>query len=91
MFALAVLVVGCTQSQPTEFADTVYTNGKIYTVNEAQPWAEAVGVKDGKLIFVGSAADAEGIKGKSKCVVGPGGSCVKPGIFDLHTHHFIAP
>ena len=73
MFALAVLVVGCTQSQPTEFADTVYTSGKIYTVNEAQPWAEAVGVKDGKLIIAGSAADAESVTGESTTVVDPDG------------------
>ncbi len=91
IFALAVLVVGCTRSQPAELADTVYTNGKIYTVNEAQPWAEAVGVKDGKLIFVGSAADAEGVTGKSTSVVDLGGNFVMPGIFDLHTHPFITP
>ena len=91
MFALAVLVVGCTQSQPTEFADTVYTNGNIYTVNEAQPWAEAVAVKDGKLIFVGAAADAEGVTGESTSVVDLGGNFVMPGIFDLHTHPFITP
>ena len=69
IFALAFLIVGCTQSQPTEFADTVYTNGKIYTVDEAQPWAEAVAVKDGKLIIVGSAADAESVTGESTTVV----------------------
>ena len=31
-----------------EIADVVYTNGRIYTVNEAQSWAEAVAIKDGK-------------------------------------------
>ncbi len=34
---LAWISVGC--AQPDEVADTVYTNGRIYTVNEAQPWA----------------------------------------------------
>ena len=34
-------------------ADTVYTNGKFYTVNEAQPWAEAVAIKDGRFVYVG--------------------------------------
>ena len=91
IFDLAVLIVGCTQSQPAEFADTVYTNGRIYTVNEAQPWAEAVAVKDGKLVFVGSAADAESVTGESTSVVDLGGHFVMPGIFDLHTHPFITP
>ena len=31
----------------SEVADTVYTNGKIYSVNEAQPGAEAVAIKNG--------------------------------------------
>ena len=31
-------------------ADTVYTNGKFYTVNEAQTWAVAVAIKDGKFV-----------------------------------------
>ena len=34
-------------------ADVVYTNGKIYTVNEKQPWAEAVAIKDGEFLVVG--------------------------------------
>ena len=40
-------------------ADVAYTNGKIYTVNDAQPWAEAVAIKDGKFLLVGSNSDVE--------------------------------
>ena len=40
-------------------ADYVFTNGKIYTVNEKQPWAEAVAINDGKFIAVGSNADVK--------------------------------
>ena len=32
-----------------EVADSVFTNGRIYTVDETRPWAEAVAIKDGKL------------------------------------------
>jgi predicted amidohydrolase YtcJ len=46
-------------SQPAVVADVVYTNGIIYTVNEAQPWAEAVAIKDGKFVVVGSVSDVE--------------------------------
>jgi hypothetical protein len=35
------LFAGACASQPRDDADTVYTNGKIYTVSEAKPWAEA--------------------------------------------------
>ena len=36
-----------------EIADVVLTNGKIYTVNDNQPWAESIAIKDGKFIYVG--------------------------------------
>ena len=44
-----------------ETADTIYINGKIYTVNDAQPWAEAVAIKDGKFQKVGSSKEIEGL------------------------------
>ncbi len=72
-------------------ADIVYTNGNIYTVNKAQPWAEAVAIKDGKLLIVGSNADVDAATGDSTEVVDLGGKFVMPGIFDLHTHPFITP
>jgi len=40
-------------------ADTVLINGKIYTLNPDQPWAEAVAITDGKFTFVGSSAEVE--------------------------------
>ena len=55
---LAIVLVACGQQageSPTARADTIYTNGKIYTVNEAQSWAEALAIKDGAFVVVGSA------------------------------------
>jgi predicted amidohydrolase YtcJ len=72
--------------QPAEVADTVYTNGRIYTVDEAQPWAEAVAIKDGKFLVVGSAADVEAVTGEGTEVVDLGGKFVMPGMIDVHTH-----
>ena len=36
-----------------EVADTIYTGGTILTMNDASPRAEAVAVKDGRIIAVG--------------------------------------
>ena len=91
---IALLAAGCNRAQTDSdavVADTVYTNGKIYTVNEAQPWAEAVAVKDGKFIAVGSTDDALAMSGDDTVTVDLGGKFVMPGIFDLHTHPFITP
>ena len=67
-------------------ADVAYTNGKIYTVNEAQPWAEAVAIKDGKFIIVGSNAEVRALVGDRTEVIDLGGKFVMPGFTDAHLH-----
>ncbi len=69
-----------------ETADTVYKNGKIYTVNEKQEWAEAVAIKDGKFIKVGSNAAIEKFIGEKTEVIDLAGNFVMPGIYDAHVH-----
>ncbi len=83
LLAVAALLcaTACTQT-----ADVVYTNGRIYTVNEAQPWAEAVAIKDGKFIVVGSNADVEAVTGEGTEVVDLGGRMAMPGLIDVHQH-----
>ena len=63
LMALVALTVGCTQEQASEKqkaasastgSDTIYHNGIIITINDQQPEAEAVAVKDGKILAVGS-------------------------------------
>jgi len=83
---LLLLIAACGQQPQGEIADTVYTNGRIYTVNEAQPWAEAVAIKDGKFITVGSLVDVESVIGTSTEVIDLGGRFVMPGLHDLHLH-----
>ncbi|MBW2398381.1 MAG: amidohydrolase [Deltaproteobacteria bacterium] len=71
----------------SEVADSVYTNGRIYTVNEAQPWAEAVAIKDGRFLVVGSNADIETVTGESTEVIELAGAFAMPGLGDPHMHH----
>jgi predicted amidohydrolase YtcJ len=82
-----VLTCGCggpsTQS-PT--ADTVYQYGRIYTVDAKNPWAEAVAIKDGRFLKVGSNADIQEFVGKATTVIDLGGRFAMPGIHDLHVH-----
>jgi hypothetical protein len=69
-----------------EPADVVFKNGNIYTVNERQPRAEAVAVKAGKIIFVGSNRAAKAYEGKGTRVVDLKGNTVVPGLTDSHYH-----
>jgi len=88
--ALAFFGVACSSGgvPAADAADTVYTNGRIYTVNEAQPWVEAVAIKDGTFLVVGLNADIEATAGESTQVVDLGGKFVMPGIVDMHAHPF---
>jgi predicted amidohydrolase YtcJ len=68
----------------SEPADVVFEHGNIYTVNEAQPRAEAIAVKRGRIIFVGSDADAA--KYEAARVIDLSGKTVVPGLTDSHCH-----
>src|SRR3989304_5564619 len=63
-----------------------FINGKIYTVNEKQPYAEAVVVEGNKIIFVGSNKDAQKMIDESTEVVDLKGKLMLPGFFDAHLH-----
>jgi predicted amidohydrolase YtcJ len=81
-------VVGCSSVQPEQAADTIYTGGSIITVNDAQPTAEAVAVKNGKILMVGSAADVEKAhKGAATQIVDLTGKTLVPGFLDPHSHY----
>jgi len=69
-------------------ADLVFTNGNIYTVNDKQAHAEAVAVKGGRIVFVGSNAAAKQYQGSNTRVVDLHGATVVPGMTDAH-YHFI--
>jgi len=60
------------------------TNGRIYTVNEAQPWAEAVAIRNGKIVHVGDNTSAS--KFEAARTTDLGGRMIMPGIVDGHTH-----
>lgn len=69
-----------------ESADTVYLNGKFYTANESQAWAEAVALKDGKFLHVGNNKSVKEHVGALTLVVDLEGQMAMPGIHDAHSH-----
>lgn len=89
IFALILLIAALSLfsiSSKPETADVVFTNGNIYTVNERQPHAEALAVKDGRILFVGSNEDVKKYEGKGTRVVDLKGHTVVPGMTDAHYH-----
>ncbi|WP_436371522.1 amidohydrolase [Cytobacillus sp. BC1816] len=67
-------------------ATLVLKNGKVYTMEEDQPLAEAVVIKDGEIQFVGSSSDVENYVGEDTEVIDLEGKMVSPGFMDGHTH-----
>jgi len=67
-------------------ADSVYLNGRIYTVDEAQEWVGAIAIKDGSFLHVGSSAQVKKYIGAGTEVVDLDGRFVMPGMFDSHLH-----
>ncbi|MCH6574723.1 MAG: amidohydrolase family protein, partial [Bacteroidetes bacterium] len=65
---------------------TAFINGKIFTVNQQQPIAEAVIVADNKIMFVGSNEEAEKFIDASTNVVDLNGKLMLPGFNDSHLH-----
>ncbi len=92
--ALLVLVLGgcgpATEQAPmataVTAADKIYVNARIYTVDAADSWAEAMAVKDGKIVAIGSADDVAAHTGVETTLVDLAGRMLMPGIHDTHIH-----
>ena len=75
-----------TSAQQPQTADIILHNGVIWTVDEKSPTAEAVAIKDGKFLIVGSNSAALKLRGPNTRVVDLNGSFVVPGFNDNHVH-----
>jgi len=69
-----------------DVADTVYLNGKIITVDDANPKATAVAIKDGKIVYVGDARGAKPLMAASTQQINLQGKTMVPGFVDAHGH-----
>ena len=71
-------------------ATRIFKNGKVYTVNKEQPWAEAVAVDGDKIVFVGSDEGAMELAGADTEVTDLEGKMMLPGFIDGHVHPLMA-
>lgn len=67
-------------------ADIVVLHGKIYTVNAKQPWAEALAIRGGKIIAVGSQKEIGRYRGATTRTIDAKDHLVLPGFVDTHVH-----
>ncbi len=67
-------------------ADYVIQNGKIYTSNARQPWAQAVAIKGKNIAYVGDNAGAKAFIGKETVIADLQGKMMLPGLISTHEH-----
>ena len=82
------LSTSCGPRQPAQVADLIYAGGDIVTMNDAQPAAEALAVKDGKVLAIGTRAEVEKLKGNTTTMVDLAGKTLLPGFLDAHSHYY---
>ena len=83
LFALLLTGPALAQEQP---ADLVLRGGKIVTLSEATPQAQALAASGGRVVFVGSDDDAAAYIGDGTEVVDLEGRLAVPGFIEGHAH-----
>jgi predicted amidohydrolase YtcJ len=81
------IVAGCSRqpaTAPAKPGTVAVVNAKIWTGDEAQPWAQALVIDGAALTFVGANEDAR--KANAAQTVDAGGRLIVPGFTDAHTH-----
>ncbi len=86
LFLSLLLILTMTTFTNSQQNKTAFINGKIYTVNEKQPYAEAVIIEGNKIMFVGSNEDAKKEIDPSTTVIDLHGKLMLPGFNDAHVH-----
>lgn len=89
-----LLLGGCDQPTDTTTDDsaaltpaaTILTNARIYTLDPAMPWAEAVAIGDGRYLYVGDVAGANRYLGEQTRRIDLAGKMLMPGVNDAHAH-----
>ena len=83
-------LISCHQKTNKEtMADAIYVNGDIITMEvDSANYVEAVALKDGKIMFVGSKVEAEKLKGDSTKMIDLQGKTLLPAFLDGHGHFY---
>ena len=86
VFALFITIAVAVACETTGPADLILVNGNIITVDDERPQAQAVAIKDERIIAVGDNATIERLRSEDTEVVDLEGKTVVPGLVDAHLH-----
>lgn len=90
LLAVQTLVSGpqalAAEETNAEGADLIAVFGSIYTGNAARTWEEALAVRKGKIVYLGTNHGAQKFKDAKTTVLNLKGKMVMPGFCDSHVH-----
>jgi hypothetical protein len=84
--AALLAVLACAGLAAEAPADLVFTGGAVYTVDPARSWAQAVAVRSGRILFVGTDVGVKQFVGPKTRVLKLGGRMLLPSFQDAHVH-----
>ncbi len=79
---LFLLATGCRSAAP----DFILAGGRVFTADDARPWAQAIAVRGERIVAVGEDAQIRAMAAPSTRVIELNGRVVVPGINDAHVH-----
>ena len=85
---LVCFVTGTAAAQST-FPEVIFYNGKVFTSDPGQLWAEAVAVKDNRILAVGGNQNVLALAGPDTKLLDLGQRTVIPGLNDAHVHALV--
>lgn len=88
---LQALLLACTclvacGEAPAPGVDRIFFGGAIYTLDESQPWVEALAIDGNEIVYVGDAAGALALSGSATVQHDLEGKMLLPGLIDTHMH-----
>jgi predicted amidohydrolase YtcJ len=82
----SIALAGCNKPEVTVEATGIYSNGQIVTVDDAVGTVEALAVKDGRILALGSDRAMEQYRGENTKLINLQGNTMLPGFVDAHSH-----
>lgn len=84
--AATAALLASTETLAMAKRDLVITNAKVTTLDPANPVAQAVAIRDGRILGVGSEPDVRAKAAPDADVIDAGGRRLIPGLIDSHIH-----
>ena len=85
-FAIISLLAGCNDHAKTDQATSIYSNGQVISVDDNVGTVEAIAVKEGRIIALGSNKAMEQYRSESTKMINLQGKTLMPGFVDAHSH-----